>query len=207
MNHSPYILLASRSPRRAQLLREAGYRFKVVDAGVDDGQLTPGDVLPSEWTISLAFLKARAARELAEAEDLRTGVVLGADTIVVKGDRIIGQPKDADHARDILTTLRDGHHEVVTGCCLLWPDARRDLFVDRSVVRVGKLPDQTIHDYVASEHWRGKAGAYNLIERLEAGWPITYEGDPATIMGLPMRKLAHRPGIGSPVVPVETQRA
>jgi predicted house-cleaning NTP pyrophosphatase (Maf/HAM1 superfamily) len=59
-------------------------------------------------------------------------------------------------------------------------------------VRVGHIPDLEIEWYLASGQWRGKAGAYNLSERLTAGWPIEYDGDPGTIMGLPMRKLTGR---------------
>lgn len=195
MTQAPIILLASRSPRRSQLLREAGYPFRVVDAGVDDGQLAPGDVLPAEWTISLAFLKARAARERLNDSDRATGIVLGADTVVVKNDQIIGQPTDADHTRRIIHLLRNGSHEALTGCCLLWPDARRDLFVDRAQVTVGDIPDHEVESYIASGQWRGKAGAYNLFERIQAGWPITYIGDPTTVMGLPMQKLLKRHGI------------
>lgn len=194
MTPLPTIYLASRSPRRSQLLREAGYPFQVIESGVDDGQLDPGSAIPAEWTISLAFLKARAAREKLTPEDRRAGVVLGADTIVVKRDHIIGQPVDAADAAHIIRLLRDGTHEVLTGCCLLWPDNRRDLFFDRAVVRVGSIPDAAIDEYIASGNWRGKAGAYNLAERQAAGWPITCEGDPATVMGLPLRKLRTRPG-------------
>jgi septum formation protein len=64
------------------------------------------------------------------------------------------------------------------------------MFTDRATVRLGRIAPPEIDGYVASGQWRGKAGAYNLAERLEAGWPITYEGDPGTIMGLPMRRLA-----------------
>ena len=98
-----------------------------------------------------------------------------------------------DDARRMLLTMRDADHEVYTGVALL--DARtgmRDLYVDRAIVHVGHISDEAIEEYVASGQWRGKAGAYNLAERLSAGWPITFEGDPGTIMGLPMRTLPGR---------------
>jgi len=66
---------------------------------------------------------------------------------------------------------------------------RRWLVADRAVVRVGPISDEQIEAYVASGEWRGKAGAYNLSERIEAGWPIECLGDPTTVMGLPMRRL------------------
>lgn len=74
-------------------------------------------------------------------------------------------------------------------CVLSIRDARRWLFADRAAVRYGRVSDAAVDEYVASGLWRGKAGAYNLQERLEAGWPVRCEGDPATVMGLPMRRL------------------
>ena len=63
------------------------------------------------------------------------------------------------------------------------------MFVDTATVTVGDIPGREVNAYVNSGQWRGKAGAYNLDERLEAGWPITFSGDPTTIVGLPMRRL------------------
>lgn len=181
--------LASASPRRRLLLEEAGFSFEVLPAGVDDAQLRiPGGVTPEQWTAALAVLKARAAMERLP-RNARDAVVLGADTTVVKGDEVIGQPADEADARRILGLLSNGSHEVVSGVALLCGDRRR-AFADTARVTIGPLDPGVVDGYVKSGQWKGKAGAYNLAERLEDGWPITYEGDPGTIMGLPMQRLA-----------------
>lgn len=190
----PKLYLASRSPRRRELLAGAGIEHEPVSTGVDDADLTPGPVKPEQWAAALAYLKARAGAEAARsAGGTHEFTVLGADTVCVKDGAMIGQPGDAAEARRILRLLSGGGHEVVTGVALVGVGVGgggRAIFVDRARVRVGELGESRIDRYVASGQWRGKAGAYNLAERLADGWPIEYEGDPGTIMGLPMRALA-----------------
>jgi len=185
------VWLASRSPRRRLLLEQHGYEYGLAESGLDDGELIPGGVDPASWVMALAYLKANAAAKKLSEED-RTRPVLGADTVCVVGGEVIGQPRDADDARRILELVSNGEHEVLTGVALICPCGhKRDVFFDRTTVRVGDL-GPFIDAYVASGDWRGKAGAYNLSERLEAGWPIEYDGDPTSIMGLPMDRLAAR---------------
>lgn len=182
------IHLASASPRRHELLERAGVPVRVVRSGLDDGRLRSGSTDPVGWTMALAYLKARAGLErTADGE-----VVLGADTMVVKDDRMIGQPLDADDARRILRELSDGEHTVVTGVAMVWRaegELQRVVFADVARVRVGRLEPDMIDRYIESGQWMGKAGAYNLMERVAAGWPIEWDGDPGTIMGLPMDRL------------------
>lgn len=191
----PRVLLASQSPRRRKLLAENGIDHTAVMPGVDDSELVRGGVTPAEWVAALAYFKAAAARDRLHPCETIPGelVILGADTVVRKGDKVIGQPVDAADAEKIIRTLSSGEHEVLTGVAFV--DAatgRRDMWVDRSTVRVGEIGDERICEYVASGDWRGKAGGYNLSERLAAAWPIEFEGDPGTIMGLPMRRLGER---------------
>lgn len=201
-NVGPALALASTSPRRRQLLSEAGFVFTAISPGVDDAQLgAPGaGTTPEQWVASLSYLKARAG-----ADRLGSGfLVIGADTVVVKGDDVIGQPRDAGDARRIIQRLQNGQHRVITGVTLL--DASgRTTFVDEAVVRVGDIGEGRLESYVASGGWRGKAGAYNLSERIADGWPISFDGDPGTVMGLPMRRLAPilsaRLSIGAPPLP------
>jgi septum formation protein len=90
----------------------------------------------------------------------------------------------------MLRLLRNARHQTITGVCLLpLPDGQRIMFCDAATVRVGDISDKTIDAYVSSNAWRGKAGAYNLSERIAAGWPIECEGDPTTVMGVPMKML------------------
>ncbi|MCC6678473.1 MAG: septum formation protein Maf [Phycisphaerales bacterium] len=186
------IHLASRSPRRQQLLREHGLEFEARHPGFEDSDLQPGRVTPPQWVAALAYLKAAAglAQLPATARDEAPPIVLGADTACVQGDRLIGTPRNADEAREMIRALRDGAHDVITGVALIEPaSGRRLLFADTARVEVGHLSDAQIEEYILSGDWRGKAGAYNLSERLAAGWPIRYTGDPATVMGLPVRRL------------------
>jgi septum formation protein len=194
----PRLILASQSPRRRQLLAEYGLVHEAVHPGIDDAELLPGRVAPAQWVAALAYLKAAAGLELLRGRGLEGPLlILGADTACVKGSRLIGTPTDAAEAEETIRALQDGVHDVVTGVALIRQSAptagiMRQIFADRARVTVGHIGEDRIREYVASEQWRGKAGGYNLVERIEAGWPIEYEGDPTTVMGLPMRALMER---------------
>ncbi|HHN77617.1 MAG TPA: septum formation protein Maf [Phycisphaerales bacterium] len=186
------LILASRSPRRRALLSRAGIAHEVrVASGVDDSDLHPGGTPAENWVASLAYLKARAVADSLDPDE--PAVVLGADTVCVLDGAIIGQPTDREDARRIIRSFEGRRHDVLTGVALV--DQRGetlDLFVDRARVRVGEIGDEAIETYLDSGDWRGKAGAYNLFERLEAGWPIEFEGDETTIVGLPMGAMRRR---------------
>lgn len=190
----PRLVLASQSPRRRQLLSEHGLEHDAAHPGIDDGLLLPGTVSPDEWVMALAYLKATAGAETVRNAGSKSMLVLGADTVCVKNGQIIGQPRDAADATRILRLLQDGSHDVITGVALVRTDQPgwRHLLLDRARVHVGHIGDERIEQYVRSGQWRGKAGAYNLGERIDAGWPIHYEGDPTTVMGLPMQALLGR---------------
>ncbi len=201
----PRVHLASQSPRRRLLLAQHGIEHVASHPGVDDGCLVRGGVSPAEWVAALAYFKAAATMHRLGEWSYAPGelVIVGADTVVWKpagraalsasAGQIIGQPNDAPDAERIIRLLENGEHEVLTGVALV--DAgtgRRDMLVDRARVRVGVLGEDRIGAYIAGGQWRGKAGAYNLRERLDDGWPIEFDGDPTTIMGLPMTKLRRR---------------
>lgn len=204
------IWLASRSPRRRAMLEEAGLDVRVIITDFDDAALRPGDAAADQWVTELAQLKAQRAKEVLlhnEAAGLQsagvTGTVLGADTVCVApsggGGEILGQPRDAHDARRMMQMLRNAEHRTITGVCLLALDRDdRQVLCDSATVSIGGLSDEQIDRYVLSKEWRGKAGAYNLSERIEAGWPIECApgSDPATVMGLPMRRLKALLGIG-----------
>jgi len=181
------LILASRSPRRLRLLEEAGFSPVPLPADLDDSDLAPTLAPPAHWVTALAYLKARRVAETGGAGE--SLAVLGADTVVVKDGRVIGQPRDADHAREIIASLSGGAHDVLTGVALLRAGRPRRLLVDAARVEVGEIPAGEIESYVSSGEWRGKAGAYNLADRQRAGWPVRTSGDPGTVMGLPMRRL------------------
>jgi septum formation protein len=185
--------LASASPRRTQLLREAGIQHEVIVPVIDDGRLQPGGCEPVRWVMSLAYLKARAAAEGLRERGVSRGLVLGADTVCALSDgRILGQAASEGTARDMIRSVAGTAHQTITGVCVLSIHkgmTRRLMVHDAAVVHVGDLTADQVEEYVVGGTWRGKAGAYNLAERVAAGWPIVCEGDPTTVMGLPMRRL------------------
>jgi septum formation protein len=182
------LVLASTSPRRRELLRLAGFEAAVDEPDVDDGRLDPSDRDPEAWVLAMAFFKAR---RVADRRRHQGDVVLGADTVCVHDGRILGKPRGAHEAIAMLEALRDGVHQTLSGVCLIETDTfRRTLVLDRAEVRVGRLDDAEIGSYVRSGDWQGKAGGYNLSERIDAGWPIECQGDPTSVMGLPMNRLA-----------------
>lgn len=185
----PRVLLASRSPRRRLLLNEAGIEHEACHPGFDDSALVPTRVTAAEWVTALAHLKAAAGVQLVRGE-MSPRLVLGADTTCVKDASFLGTPATPEEAERMLRAFVNAEHEVVTGVAVIDSrTGRRWFFCDSARVRWGSVSDDRITEYVTSGEWQGKAGAYNLRERIEAGWKIEYEGDPTTIMGLPMRVL------------------
>ncbi len=190
IHNPPRLVLASRSPRRRQLLTEAGFAYTMSERSIDDGGLLSGPVNPEQWVMALAYLKAVGGADAG----LANSVVLSADTICIGPEgQLIGQPRDAAHTKEILRSFVGVPHSVVTGVAIVDPATnRREMFSDGASVTWVHVSDAQIGDYLATGDWRGKAGAYNLRERLDAGWPIEFAGDPTSIMGLPMAQLADR---------------
>ncbi len=185
---APRLILASRSPRRALLLREAGYAFDQADPPFDDPpqpEATHRD--PAALALELARCKAAS---LAGARP-PGGVILAADTICVgPRDELIGQPATRADAAAMLRGFLGVWHEVVTAVALLGDgDAEPTGFADTARVRLEHPGEAAMNHYLDSGQWRGKAGGYNLFDRQDDGWPIRVEGDPTTVVGLPMRRL------------------
>ena len=185
---TPLLRLASKSPRRSALLTEAGLGFVASVPPVDDGVLSmPQGGVPAHWVAALAYLKARAS---AEAHPTCDRLSLGADTVCVLDARVIGQPASAREAERMIRGFEGRTHDVLTGVALWCPGTRRrELFVERAVVSLGVLDDRDRRAYVESGAWAGKAGGYNLTERVAAGWPLSFEGRASTIVGLPIETL------------------
>jgi septum formation protein len=179
----PRLVLASQSPRRQTLLRDAGYEFETVPADVDEENYPPG-TLPSDLAIRLATAKANAV-----AEKFPDRIVLAADTVVALGDLIIGKPRDADDARRILRLLAGTTQIVITGVAVI---AISDTFARSarvmSSVRMRDLSGQEIEHYIATGEWEGKAGAYGIQDRDPFVTRMT--GCHTNIVGLPMTTTA-----------------
>jgi septum formation protein len=195
------IYLASTSPRRAGLLRDAGYAFEQVDPAFDDSGVDLHTAATPRAAEALAYLKAASVADRAAMLG-EPGVIVGSDTIVTLGNRQYGKPDDLDHARAMLGELTGRTHQVVTAVALIeTPRALADadddaadrlprqvLFHAVASVTIGRLDDADFEAYLASGQWRGKAGGYNLAE-LRDHWPFEIDGDPTTVVGLPMRAL------------------
>jgi septum formation protein len=175
----PRLILASASPRRQQLLREASYEFVVHPADVDEDDYPP-QIKPAELAEALAIRKSQAV-----AKQFPDDVVLGADTVVAFGDRILGKPRDADHARWMLRLLAGTTHIVITGVSLTRAAAE---FHARSrvmsAVRMRDLWPDEIERYVQSNEWQGKAGGYGIQDN--DPFVTRMAGCHTNIVGLPM---------------------
>jgi septum formation protein len=182
------LVLASASPRRLELLEAAGFRPRPVAADLEDDAVRVRFLMPAALVEALAAFKAARVTRMLGDEGERDAVVVAADTLCFDGSRPVGKPRDEAEAGAFLRAWRGRPHRTVTGVCVL-ADGRRTLFSDLATVEVGDLDDGEIDRYVAGGGWRGKAGGYNLAERLAAGWPIRCEGDPTSVMGLPMQRV------------------
>jgi len=176
-------ILASRSPRRRQLLVEAGYSFDVAAPLVDEADVVVHLLSPAQQAEALAYLKARSVWQ--EHQDR---YVLGADTIVALGDKVIGKPADRHDARRILGELSGTRHRVITGLALLGPRGRRLIASQTTYVTMRDITPQELDEYIADGEWRDKAGAYAIQETADK-FVVKIEGSFSNVVGLPMELL------------------
>lgn len=173
------LILASASPRRAELLRAAGYTFEVVVADVDES-IRPGEA-PGIYVRRLAADKSAAVKQ-------PDAVVIGADTTVVVDGTILGKPRDEDDGRAMLQRLSGTVHQVMTGVSL-----RQGAYevgrVEATSVTFRVLTDEDISWYVASGEGRDKAGGY-AIQGLAARFIPSISGSYSNVVGLPLASVA-----------------
>ena len=192
----PPLILASGSPRRRELLQEAGYEFAVVPPNEDVECGACSESGPAGLVVELALRKATTVRQqlLAEPQsanrDPRT-VIVAADTVAEIGGQILGKPRDEPHARAMLSQLSGRDHRVLTGVCLI-PlinnKASPLIRVAITKLRMDRLSDEQLDEYLDSCQWEGKAGAFGFQDRL--GWVHIVEGSTSNVVGLPMELLA-----------------
>jgi septum formation protein len=177
------LILASRSPRRQELLRAAGYTFEVRPPSEQAECGMCSSETPAQLVARLAYQKAGDV-----ASSVSTGVVLGCDTVVECQGQILGKPVDEEHARWMLRTLRGREHRVLSGLCL-WPkpSGMPRVDIDTTRLRIDPLSDAQIERYLASGAWEGKAGAFGYQDRL--GWVSVLEGSESNVIGLPLELL------------------
>lgn len=173
------LILASASPRRRELLAQAGFVFEVRPAHVPEDPRAGED--PIAYVTRLAREKAQAVyKEIGDAE----AVVLGADTTVVLDDEILGKPEDAADAARMLRRLSGRSHRVMTGIAVVTAD-QAQVAAEVTAVRFLTLSDEEIAAYVATGEPMDKAGAY-AIQGRAARWIPRIEGDYFNVVGLPL---------------------
>jgi septum formation protein len=178
------MLLASGSPRRIELLRNAGFEFEAVPSGIDEGLPIPGE-LAEVYTRRVA--RSKAMRIAASA--LSGRLVLGADTIVTIGSMILGKPSGPFDATRMLRLLSGHTHEVITAICLVRaPDQILALNHETTFVTFRDLDSDEIRAYVASHEPFDKAGAY-AIQGLASKFVTHISGCYFNVVGLPVPML------------------
>lgn len=172
------MILASASPRRQELLREAGIPFALDPANVNEDE-QPGEP-PLEYACRVAQEKAQivAARHPQR-------YVLGADTIVVIDGKSLGKPRDAADAARMLRLLSGRRHEVTTVVCLIAPGRKAETRMCTTQVFFRELTEQEIQQYVAGGEPMDKAGAY-AIQGGASLWTDRIEGEYSNVVGLPL---------------------
>lgn len=177
------IILASRSPRRGELLKRIIPHFEVIPSNFDENLIAEND--PIEFVKKVAEAKAMDA-----AKQINEGVVIiSADTIVVIGQKIIGKPKDDNDAFNILSLASGREQSVITGFCLINTQSDKKIVdYEESIVKMKKMLPEEILGYIATGEGRDKAGAYAIQGRADRF--IEYiKGDYYNIMGLPIKKI------------------
>ena len=177
----PHFVLASGSPRRRELLENAGYEFEIVSP--------PGDEVSHAWlTIRELTIWNATRKALRVSQNLPDAVVLAADTLVTIEGRVLGKPADLEDAMEILRRLSGRAHEVWTAVCICHAArGKSQSFHEISRVYFRELSDRAIRDYLAKVDSLDKAGAYaaqghgtEIIERIEGSY--------SNVVGLPMER-------------------
>ncbi|MFQ5785662.1 MAG: Maf family protein [Alphaproteobacteria bacterium] len=182
-SRAPRFILASASPRRLDLLRRIGLEPDAVDPAYPDETPRPGEA-PRDLARRLARDKARAV-----AGRHAGAVVLGADTVVACGRRVLPKAEDAAAARRCLEMLSGRRHTVYGGLCVIGADGREHRRLVATRVRFKRLEEGEIARYIAGGEWRGKAGGYAIQGRAAALVPWI-NGSYSNVVGLPLCEAA-----------------
>ncbi len=182
-NHK--IFLASKSPRRSELLAQAGIPFEIFTKDVEE--IYPNDLNVYRVPEFLAKLKADASVEVLNTD---FNIIISADSVVICNDEIIGKPKDYDDAKTIIAKLSNNWHTVVTGVCIK-SISKEVVFSERAEVLFYPLSSAEINYYVETFKPLDKAGAYGIQDWIGLCKVKEIKGNFSNIMGLPMSRLYH----------------
>jgi septum formation protein len=177
------LILASSSPRRAEILANAGLPFSVLSSAVDESPY------PGESPVTLVQRLANAKADLVTARAVGPAIVLAADTVVVLDDKILGKPNSLEDARHMLQQLSGRTHSVLTGVALVrLPDGERRQFIESTLVHFQPITDEELSSYLATEEPYDKAGAYAIQGRAGRYIP-RIEGCYFNVVGLPLSRV------------------
>jgi len=177
------LILASSSPRRAEILRAAGISFTVLSSAVDE---TP---YPNETPQQMVQRLADAKAELVAARSIGSAIVIAADTVVVIDKQLLGKPRSTEEARRMLEALSGRTHSVITGVTLIkLPEMERRQFVETTLVHFGHLGPEDISRYLATGEPFDKAGAY-AIQGHAGRYIPRIEGCYFNVVGLPIARV------------------
>jgi len=182
MRLSQHLVLASQSPRRAQLLRQIGWNPIVMPCDV--AEVFDPARTPAENAQDLALKKA-----LCVAQQVESGIIIGADTIVVLDGEMLAKPADTDDAVRMLKKLSGRTHTVYTGVALAEPSGRNLVGVEATEVTFRRIPEEEIREYVDGGSPLDKAGAYGIQDDYGAVFVTRIEGCYYNVVGLPLSKL------------------
>ena len=178
------IILASTSPRRRELLAEAGYKFLVVAPDIDESVFVDGSVGACRYAERLALAKA-----MSVAGKFPDCFVIGADTVVDFNGQLIGKVADAEEAEQITRKLFSGPHKVITGIAIVkLGDGLEIVGSNVTTVYPKKMSQEQVQAHIKSGAWRDKAGAYAIQEEADE-FIERIEGSLTNVMGLPMELL------------------
>jgi septum formation protein len=177
------LILASSSPRRAEILANAGLPFAVLSSAVDESPY------PGEAPVDLVQRLANAKADLVVARAVGPSIVLAADTVVVLDGKILGKPSSAENARHMLQQLSGRTHSVLTGVALVrLPDGERRQFIESTLVHFRPITDEELSSYLATEEPYDKAGAY-AIQGQAGRYIPRIEGCYFNVVGLPLSRV------------------
>jgi septum formation protein len=180
------LILASASPRRAQILRDAGFAFEVRPAHVNETRLQREAA--AAYVSRLASSKARLIARKLQAKN-ENAFVIGADTVVVAGRHILGKPANAADARRMLRLLNGKKHKVLTGVSIISvPSGREFIHVEATRVQFLRITSRDIREYLATREPFDKAGAYG-IQGIGGRFVRRIEGCYFNVMGLPLSRV------------------
>lgn len=187
------IILASVSPRRKELLTQIGLEFEVMPSNAQEETKSEE---PAQMVQELSMLKADAVFETLSSEKKRSSLVIGADTMVAFGGRMLGKPADEKEAEGMLLSLQGNTHQVLTGVTMIWQEMdwegnwekKQKSFVEETFVSMYPVSIAEIRGYIATGESMDKAGAYGIQGRC-AAWIEKISGDYSNVVGLPVGRL------------------